>query len=102
MSILDHVVYAKDKKSKQPKPKNQTGLSIPAIDNSKPKVIKPSVKPRIIAPDANPLRFKKIPGEKEQLKAMRLEFRQKIRSVNSTLTNKQISNTFGSRVVVTT
>lgn len=89
---------------------NQTGFSIPAID--KPQKSKersynlvnpvldilPANKRPLI--DSNPNKFKKIPGEKEQLKEMKKAFLSKHKAVNPYLTKKQINATFGSAVKV--
>lgn len=86
MSILDHVVYANPQKK---------AVTVQDRLQEKKRVLPAITEKSAEVPVSE---VAKIPGEKEQLKAMKAEFRQKMRSVNPSLTNKQISNTFGSSV----
>lgn len=98
MSILDHVVYAHQQK--------KATVHTPTAKKSAPieqkKTVVPVKKPVPEIPKRGEHdRFKKLPGEKEQLKQLRNQFRQEKRDAGIA-TNKQISNTFTNIEVLTT
>lgn len=58
----------------------------------------------VYSEEVDPNRFKKLPGEKEQLKDMKKAFFRKHKVANHKLklTNKQIAKTFAAKVTITT
>lgn len=100
MSILDHVVYANQPKKAKVIEKTYPKTEKKYTTDPYKKAV-PNAQQRKMV-DIDPNRFKKLPGEKDQLKDMKADFRKKMRSVNQNLSNKEISNLFATKVIVTT